>query len=35
LIAKPDFPWPPVDELVDHMLGVYATGLGAVPLKNR
>jgi AcrR family transcriptional regulator len=35
LIAKPDFPWPPVDELVDHMLGVYATGLGAVPVKNR
>jgi AcrR family transcriptional regulator len=29
LIAKPDFPWPPVDELVDHMLGVYAAGLGA------
>jgi len=31
LIAKPDFPWPPVDELVDHVLGVYAAGLGVVP----
>jgi AcrR family transcriptional regulator len=28
LIAKPDFPWPPVDELVDHIFGVYAAGLG-------
>jgi AcrR family transcriptional regulator len=28
LIAKPDFPWPPVDELVEHALGVYAAGLG-------
>jgi AcrR family transcriptional regulator len=27
LIAKPDFPWPPLDELVDHILGVYASGL--------
>jgi AcrR family transcriptional regulator len=35
LIAKPDFPWPPVDELVDHMLGVYATGLGTVPAASR
>jgi AcrR family transcriptional regulator len=31
LIAKPDFPWPPVDKLVGHVLGAYATGLGAVP----
>jgi AcrR family transcriptional regulator len=30
LIAKPDFPWPPLDELVDHALGVYAVGLGVV-----
>jgi AcrR family transcriptional regulator len=29
LIAKPDFPWPPVDELMDHIFGVYAAGLGA------
>ena len=28
LIAKPDFPWPPVEELVDHILGVHAAGLG-------
>jgi AcrR family transcriptional regulator len=35
LIAKPDFPWPPVDELVDHILGVYATGLGATPAAGR
>jgi AcrR family transcriptional regulator len=30
LIAKPDFPWPPVDDLVEHALGVYAAGLGVV-----
>jgi AcrR family transcriptional regulator len=28
LIAKPDFPWPPLDELVDHIFGVYEAGLG-------
>jgi AcrR family transcriptional regulator len=30
LIAKPDFPWPPTEQLVDHALGVYAAGLGVV-----
>jgi AcrR family transcriptional regulator len=34
LIAKPDFPWPPVDELVDHILGVYAAGLGVDYASN-
>jgi AcrR family transcriptional regulator len=27
LISKPDFPWPPVDQLVDHVLGVQMEGL--------
>ena len=27
LIAKPDFPWPPVDQLVDHVLNVQMEGL--------
>jgi AcrR family transcriptional regulator len=27
LVSKPSFPWPPVDELVDHVLAVYAAGL--------
>jgi AcrR family transcriptional regulator len=30
LIAKPDFPWPPLDELVDYNLGVHAAGLRSV-----
>jgi AcrR family transcriptional regulator len=27
LIAKPDFPWPPVDELTDQVLSMCATGV--------
>jgi AcrR family transcriptional regulator len=27
LIAKPDFPWPPVEQLVDHVLNVQMEGL--------
>jgi AcrR family transcriptional regulator len=27
LISMPDFPWPPVDEVIDHVLTVAATGL--------
>jgi AcrR family transcriptional regulator len=27
LISKPDFPWPPVEQLVDHVLGVQMEGL--------
>lgn len=29
LIAKPDFPWPPVDDIVDHVLAVHVAGLRA------
>lgn len=29
MIAKPTFPWPPVDALIDHLLGVHAFGLAA------
>lgn len=29
MIAKPTFPWPPVDELTDHLLAVHAFGLAA------
>ncbi len=29
LVSRPTFPWPPVDELVDHVLSVYAAGLGS------
>ena len=29
LVSRPTFPWPPVDELVDHVLTTYATGLAA------
>ena len=29
LIAQPDFPWPDVDDLVDHMLSTQARGLGS------
>ena len=29
LIARPDFPWPDVDALLDHLLGVYQRGLSA------
>jgi hypothetical protein len=31
LIAKPKFPWPPVDHLVDHALEVYQSGLSSGP----
>jgi AcrR family transcriptional regulator len=31
LIAKPKFPWPPVDHLVDHVLEVYQSGLSSGP----
>ena len=34
LIAKPDFPWPPRDQLVDHALEVYESGLSGGP-ENR
>jgi AcrR family transcriptional regulator len=27
LVSRPSFPWPPVDQLVDHVLGVYSKGL--------
>jgi AcrR family transcriptional regulator len=27
LVSRPGFPWPPVEDLIDHVLGVYATGL--------
>jgi AcrR family transcriptional regulator len=27
LVSRPGFPWPPIDELVEHTLGVYARGL--------
>ena len=27
MISKPDFPWPPRDQLIDHILGVYGAGL--------
>ena len=29
LVSKPGFPWPPVDELVNHVLAVHAIGLTA------
>jgi AcrR family transcriptional regulator len=29
LVSRPNFPWPAVDALVDHVLGVYAAGLTA------
>lgn len=31
MITKPDFPWPPRDQLVDHVLGVCAAGLSGRP----
>jgi AcrR family transcriptional regulator len=27
MIAKPDFPWPPVDDIVNHLMGVHCRGL--------
>lgn len=33
LLAKPDFPWPDVDTLVDHVLQVQAAGLRAPPVN--
>jgi AcrR family transcriptional regulator len=27
LVARPSFPWPPLDDLIDHVLGVHAFGL--------
>jgi AcrR family transcriptional regulator len=29
LVSKPGFPWPPVDELIDHVLDTHARGLAA------
>jgi AcrR family transcriptional regulator len=29
IVSKPSFPWPEVDGLVDHVLGVFAKGLAA------
>lgn len=31
LIARPDFPWPDVDALLDHLLAVYQRGLSPGP----
>jgi AcrR family transcriptional regulator len=31
LIAKPDFPWPPLDQLLDHTLVACGRGLGPAP----
>jgi AcrR family transcriptional regulator len=29
LVSRPNFPWPPVDQLVEHVLSVYSKGLAA------
>jgi AcrR family transcriptional regulator len=31
IIAKPDFPWPPRQRLIDHVLGAYSSGLSGRP----
>ena len=29
MIAKPDFPWPPLDDVVDHLMAVHCRGLAS------
>ncbi len=31
MIAKPEFPWPPVDVVIDHVLATHAAGLASSP----